>query len=111
MGNANIVMSKILFITISLHWICHRLYVVVAESDFLCKNIDYSVNDDIVKINCCPIQTKNIVKCMPQFIIAGTQKSGTTALSGTIITMVKIKMQVYDLQLINYNPIYSTQLK
>jgi hypothetical protein len=63
---------------------------VTSESNPVkCKDIivKYGIND---KIQCCKIQNKNnyeddnndiIIKCVPHFIIAGTQKSGTTALS------------------------------
>ena len=54
---------------------------------FHCKNIEYVVKNTTSQVYCCQEGINNM-KCMPQFIIAGTQKSGTTALSGINITTV-----------------------
>lgn len=38
-------------------------------------------------MTCCSIPTKNTLKCLPSFIIAGVQKGGTTALSALLCTV------------------------
>jgi Sulfotransferase domain len=38
-------------------------------------------------MTCCNMPTRNTVKCLPSFIIAGVQKGGTTALSALLCTV------------------------
>lgn len=38
-------------------------------------------------MTCCRIPSKNTLKCLPSFIIAGVQKGGTTALSALLCTI------------------------
>ena len=96
----------------SLTLINQKISFYLRIGNFKCKNLTYSSMDDSLRHSTCcliipdrvkspseknllvssqksltqsdlqNIYSKGVIKCLPSFIIAGTQKSGTTALSG-----------------------------
>ena len=78
-----------LIVVIYLVFSCIWSFAIAASKELHCEeHLEYSTQDSLeaknktIQLKCCSI--KNSIKCVPYFIIAGSQKSGTTALSGIL---------------------------